>query len=700
MADNAIASAYVQIIPTTEGISGKLNEELGGEAQKAGDDAGNKAGESLVKKMLKAIAVEGVAKKVGDFIKGAVDAGGALQQSIGGIETLFKNDADTMVAYANDAWKTVGISANDYMENVTSFSASLLQGLGGDTAKAAQIANMAMVDMGDNANKFGTDMQSIQNAYQGFAKQNYTMLDNLKLGYGGTKEEMARLLADAQKLTGVEYNMNNLSDIYEAIHAIQTEMGVAGTTAKEASSTLSGSFGAMKASWENLQGALATGEGVGDAMSAMGDTIVTYLRNLLPMIGSVVSRVPGLVITMVRSLGTQALLALRSFPWQEQIAGMVDGIKEFIGGEGLEEMIGIIMDVINGVADYIATAMPILMPAIVELLSYIVTTLIENMPRLIEAALTLLKGLADGLIAALPVLIAALPGIVQAIVDFIATSLPMILSSGMEILSSIANGIGAALPVLLSALPQIVQSIVNFIVWNLPQIVTQGVQIIVSLVNGLIQALPQIVAAIPQIIKSVVNTLKQNGPTLKAAGRNMLQTIKDGILSILGSLGQVGLNIVKGLWSGISGAAGWLAQQVRGFASNIVKNMVSALKIGSPSKVLADEVGHWIPAGIAEGMKENSDVIRKEMNTIREDLTNGSGLKLAAAVTASSRTVSEEIVRGQDLPGSGNEQARIYKLQIPLIIDGKEIARATATFTQDELNRLSRNNNRKLGIVQ
>lgn len=692
MADNAIASAYVQIIPTTEGIKGKLDQQLGGEAQKSGDKAGENAGLAFAKKMVAAVAAAKIGEKVIGFIKGAADAGGALQQSIGGIETLFKSDADTMVAYANDAWKTVGISANDYMENVTSFSASLLQGLGGDTAKAAEIANMAMVDMGDNANKFGTDMQSIQNAYQGFAKQNYTMLDNLKLGYGGTKEEMARLLADAQKLTGVEYNMNNLSDIYEAIHAIQTEMGVAGTTAKEASSTLSGSFGAMKASWENLQGALATGDGVGDAMSAMGDTIVTYLRNLLPMIGSVVSRIPGLVITMIRSLGTQALLALRSFPWHKQIAGMVDGIKEFIGGEGLEEMIGIILDVINGVADYIATALPILMPALVELISYIAQTLIENLPKLIEASLTILQGLADGLIAALPVLIAALPGIIQAIVDFIATSLPMILSSGMEILSSIANGIGAALPVLISALPKIVQSIVNFIVWNLPKIITQGVQIIVALVNGLIQALPQIIAAIPKIIMSVVNTLKQNGPTLKAAGRNMLQTIKDGILSILGSLGQVGLNIVRGIWSGISGGLGWIKDKISGWVGDVLGFIKGLFGIASPSKVMAQEVGKWIPAGIAQGMSDNSDVLKDAMSGLSDDLTTGVGPEIYASVRASSGSIGSAVHDAK----SAN---RSYSFEIPLSIDGRVLARAVATFTEDELNRLSRNNNRKLGIV-
>lgn len=211
---------------------------------------------SLAKGVTVAVSVAG-----GAVLGGALNEGAKLQQSTGGVETLFKGDADKVKEYANQAYQTVGISANDYMEQVTSFSASLLSSLGGDTAKSADVANTAMVDMADNANKFGTDMGSIQNAYQGFAKQNYTMLDNLKLGYGGTKEEMQRLLNDAQQLTGVKYNIDNLSDVYNAIHAIQENLGVAGTTADEASKTFSGAFAMMKASVTNLLGNLSVGDG-------------------------------------------------------------------------------------------------------------------------------------------------------------------------------------------------------------------------------------------------------------------------------------------------------------------------------------------------------------------------------------------------------------------------------------------------------
>ena len=288
-----IAQAYVQLIPSARGITGKIQAILNPEASAAGQSAGQSLGASLVSVATKAIAAAGIGKA----FSAAIHEGAALQQSLGGVETLFKGSADTVKRYAAEAYKTTGLSANAYMENVTGFSASLLQSLGGDTAKAADVANMAMVDMSDNANKMGTDMGRIQDAYQGFAKQNYTMLDNLKLGYGGTKSEMERLLADAEKLTGVKYDINNLSDVYNAIHAIQENLDITGTTAKEAASTFSGSFSAMKAAAQNVLGQLALGQNILPALHALFDTTKTFLfDNFIPMIGNVFSGL-GLLLT-------------------------------------------------------------------------------------------------------------------------------------------------------------------------------------------------------------------------------------------------------------------------------------------------------------------------------------------------------------------------------------------------------------------
>lgn len=288
-----IAQAYVQLIPSARGITGKIQSILDPEASAAGQSAGQSLGSSLVSVMTKVIAAAGIGKA----FSAAISEGAALQQSLGGIETLFKGSADKVKEYANEAYKTTGLSANAYMENVTGFSASLLQSLGGDTNKAAETANMAMIDMSDNANKMGTSMESIQMAYQGFAKQNYTMLDNLKLGYGGTKQEMERLLNDAQKLTGVKYDINNLSDVYSAIHAIQENLDITGTTAREAATTFTGSFESMKAAAQNVLGKLALGEDILPSLHALLKTTSTFLfDNFLPMVGNIFSGL-GLVLT-------------------------------------------------------------------------------------------------------------------------------------------------------------------------------------------------------------------------------------------------------------------------------------------------------------------------------------------------------------------------------------------------------------------
>lgn len=294
-----LGQAYVQIMPSAKGISGMIKNAIAPEASAAGQSAGMTIGSSIASIATKVIAAAGIGKA----FSAAISEGANLEQSLGGIDTLFKDSAEKVKGYANEAFQTSGLSANAYMENVTGFSASLLQSLGGDTAKAADVANMAMIDMSDNANKMGTSMDRIQDAYQGFAKQNYTMLDNLKLGYGGTKTEMERLLADAEKLTGVKYDINNLADVYQAIHAIQGQLDITGTTAKEASSTFSGSFAAMKASAQNVLGKLALGEDIGPSLQALADTTSTFLfNNFIPMVQNILSGLPSLLGTTLNKV--------------------------------------------------------------------------------------------------------------------------------------------------------------------------------------------------------------------------------------------------------------------------------------------------------------------------------------------------------------------------------------------------------------
>lgn len=340
-----IAQAYVQLIPSARGITGKIQSILNPEASAAGQSAGQSLGSSLVGVMTKVIAAAGIGKA----FSAAISEGAALQQSLGGIETLFKGSADKVKGYANEAYKTTGLSANAYMENVTGFSASLLQSLGGDTNKAAETANMAMIDMSDNANKMGTSMESIQMAYQGFAKQNYTMLDNLKLGYGGTKQEMQRLLADAEKLTGVKYDINNLSDVYSAIHAIQENLDITGTTAKEAASTFSGSFESMKAATQNVLGKLALGEDIQPALDALLESTKTFLvNNLAPMIGNILKQLPKLLLGTLKGVFTSM--------FGEGIGSALTGILTTLAGAFAGfKIFSVVSGLLSGLAGIIAT---------------------------------------------------------------------------------------------------------------------------------------------------------------------------------------------------------------------------------------------------------------------------------------------------------------------------------------------------------
>ena len=328
-----VATATVTIIPNMKGSQEKIEKDLLGGADKAGNKAGGNIGKSLVGAVKGAVTVAAIGKFIGD----SLSAGADLQQSLGGIETLFKENADTVKGYASEAYKTAGISANEYMENVTSFSASLIKSMDGDTAAAAELANTAVIDMADNANKMGTDMSSIQQAYQGFAKQNYTMLDNLKLGYGGTKTEMERLLADATELSGVEYNIDNLNDVYEAIHVIQQDLGITGTTAKESAETFSGSFASMKAAATDLMGNLSLGNDIAPQIQALGDSVSTFVvGNLLPMVSNIAQQLPTILGQLP---GFIADLIPQIIPLAGQMIsglaqGIIDNIPTFVAGVG------------------------------------------------------------------------------------------------------------------------------------------------------------------------------------------------------------------------------------------------------------------------------------------------------------------------------------------------------------------------------
>ena len=357
----SIATAYVQVMPSMEGVAPKVKSYFGGAGQSAGKSFGSSMGVAM-----KAGLAAGAAG-LGLVLKESIGAGAGLQQSLGGIETLFKENAEGVKEAAEQAYRTAGMSANKYMETVTGFSASLIQSLEGDTQKAAQVADMALIDMSDNANKMGTDMQAIQDAYQGFAKQNYTMLDNLKLGYGGTKTEMQRLLADAQKLTGLEYDIDNLADVYSAIHAIQTELGITGTTAQEASTTLTGSFNSMKAAFQDVLGNLALGRPMEDSLEALAETTTTFLMdNLIPSAANVLGSLPGAVSTLwgklmpgsFSDLASEAISSFTSFV-TDNADDVLDSGRELLGKtiegilEKLPELAGAAGEIVGKLGMYL-----------------------------------------------------------------------------------------------------------------------------------------------------------------------------------------------------------------------------------------------------------------------------------------------------------------------------------------------------------
>ena len=590
------------------------------EANKGIDEVGQKTsglGEKLKSGLATAgkVAVAGVAAgatAIGALGTKAVAAYADYEQLVGGVETLFKDSQDQVMDYANNAYKTAGLSANEYMETVTSFSAALLQSLDGDTSAAADKANLAITDMSDNANKMGTDMTSIQNAYQGFAKANYTMLDNLKLGYGGTQAEMERLLADAEKISGIKYDISSYADIVDAIHVVQTEMGITGTTAEEAASTIQGSFGMMKSAWQNLVTGMADpdqdlGVLVGnftDSVVIAGNNLIPRIQELLPriveattsLIGTVSEQLPAILGTVLPSLveGATNLVTGLMAALPSVLSVLADVAPTVINTlvpaliELLPQITQTGIDVIVSLAQGIADALPQLIPAATDAIIEIVEVLTspENLGNLIDAALAIILALVDGLVDATPKLIAAVPDVIANLVTAIIVNMPKILEAGVEITMALADGLIKALPELIAAIPNLILGIVQGIIDNLPEIIMAGPKIIAALATGLIEAIPDIVMVIPQLIRSIVDTFLSFD--WGSIGKNIVEGIKNGFVNMWNSFKQTVENVFTGLVDGVK----------------------SFLGIASPSKVFAG-IGGYMAEGLGQGFdKEFSNVKR------------------------------------------------------------------------------------------
>jgi hypothetical protein len=448
-------------------------------------------------------AIAAAAAGVGALTKASLENYAQYEQLVGGVETLFKSNASTVLAYAENAYKTAGLSANQYMETVTSFSASLLQSLGGDTEAATKYADMAITDMSDNANKMGTSMEMIQNAYRGFAKSNYTMLDNLALGYGGTKEEMQRLLADAEKLSGQKFDLSSYADIVDAIHVVQTEMGITGTTAKEASTTIQGSVSSMKSAWQNLVTAFGDeNANLDEYMGNFVDSIVTVGENVIPRLQTILPR----LVEGITGLAN-ALIPMLPPIIETLLPSVVEGAIAIVNG---------VVAILPQILTVIAGAMPQVIDAMLTIL-----------PQLITAGLEIIVALSQGIIASLPQLFPAAIDAVMAIVDTLLDNIDLLIDTGIEFIFALTDGLIDALPKLIEKMPEIIVKIVKAIIDNLPKIILAGVQLILKLIEGIVKSIPDIIKAILQLISDLITTFKNTD--WAKVGKDLIDEIWSGL---------------------------------------------------------------------------------------------------------------------------------------------------------------------------
>lgn len=544
-------------------------------------------------------AVDGIA----NLGKSALEAVSSMEQNIGGVETLFKDSAQAVIDSANIAYKTAGMSANEYMSTVTSFSASLLQSLGGDTEKAAQIADMAIIDMSDNANKMGTSMELIQNAYQGFAKQNYTMLDNLKLGYGGTKTEMERLIADANKVKEANGEMADLSidsfaDVTEAIHIIQEEMGITGTTAKEAASTIEGSVNSAKAARDNFLTGSITAEEFAESFSTAAFVI---LKNLAEIIPRLASTIPAIAVSLCQQLAT--------------------AVQE--GGSEMLSSAGTFM--LNSLTNGIVVGIPQLLAQGSEMLHQYQSVIQTNFPVIMQNGVSIITNLLTGILSAAPQIIAQVGEMMTTWVDTVLGMLPTILDSGSQMIQNLLQGLVENAPKILQQAFDMTSNFIQTILSHLPSILQAGVNLILNLLSGLVQAAPQIIQQAAQMLAEFISTIASHLPEILQKGIEIVGELIAGLISripdvisstidIISSIQEsfdnidwvsIGLNIIDGIVSGIISAAGSLVDAAVGAAEDAVEAVKDWLGIASPSKLMRDEVGKYMALGMGIGFEKN-----------------------------------------------------------------------------------------------
>lgn len=735
-----LGKAYVQILPSAKGIKGNLERLINPATQSVGETSGATLGSGLISGAAKMFAGLAIGATVMKGIKTAMSEGSALQQSLGGVETLFKSSADKVKEYANQAYKTAGLSANEYMENVTGFSASLLQSMGGDTSKAADVANMAMIDMSDNANKMGTDMRSIQYAYQGFAKQNYTMLDNLKLGYGGTKDEMQRLLNDAQKLTGVKYDINNLSDVYKAIHAIQGKLDITGTTAKEAATTVSGSFGQMVSAGKNLLGKMALGEDIKAPLNNLLSTTSTFLfKNFLPMLGNVgkgvlnvFKELPNAFQNLFKGMGlkidlsfvnkifdtAKRNLSIMFNSLKEAFDKIIETIKPSI--EPFFEKLGKLWDALSPIVESLGS----MMGPWIEILGAFVGGVLKGLIDAISMTIDILipvfeflqpvfKWISKAFIALAPILkvAAAAAGYI------VAMFLPMSSIFG-KVGATMAKWFGPSFRVMWDIVKRIFGIAVNSLKTGLKIIQTAFGQtgtalgqlasffgrhfdtikrISESFKNAVVSVFNAVKSAIQSFIKIVQSIVGKVSQAVSSVTRSFSSLRNINLFSAGNAIMQSFLEGLRSVWSGIQNFVGGIAQWIKDHKGPIEYDRV----------LLVDE-GAAIMLGFHQGIRDTfNDKVKPLINQMPQqiqDVLGGSQLDLGIVANS---TLDTNVLRTKFGAFNDSHDDEYFDyiqrlserpIEVTLEIDKKEIARAIASQISEENNRVKITSNRMRGI--
>lgn len=565
--------------------------------------------------------------------KMALSAFAEYEQLVGGVDTLFKNSSQKVQEYAAVAFKTAGLSANEYMQTVTGFSASLLQSLGGDTEKAADYANTAIIDMADNANKMGSSMESIQNAYQGFAKQNYTMLDNLKLGYGGTKSEMERLLADAEKISGIKYDLSSYADVVSAIHIIQEQMGIAGTTAQEAEETISGSLASMKSAAQNFIA------GLGNADADM--TMLT--KNLIESFKVVLKNVVPIIENIARALpeGIKSLV-----PAIEQILSNLINVITPIFQELTSAFVQIIPEIANVALNLITTFvstlsdnLPLIAETLIQLAGAILDALAEVFPQVITIVSQLVVALVDGLKGNGPAVFEAGVQLLNDIIMAILDAAPQLMEAAVEMLVFFIDGIRAVMPMIADKMPLLIEKMVDALITAMPMLIEGAILLMTGFANGFLEALPSILVAIGDIVAAIFEAIRNHD--WAGTGKEMIEILGNGVKSMGSSLASkieelireglskikamgsefldAGKDMVMGIINGLKEKASELANSAKEMANSALASVKSVLGIKSPSRKFRDEVGKPIVQGIAVGIKSEQDKLNKSIIEMSEE---------------------------------------------------------------------------------